>query len=27
VLRFFGWDSMTPGRRRESPSDPDICLP
>jgi NTE family protein len=27
VLRFFGWDTMTPGRRRESAADPDICLP
>lgn len=27
VLHFFGWDSLTPGRRRESAADPDICLP
>jgi NTE family protein len=27
VLRFFGWDTMTPGRRRESASEPDITLP
>ncbi|MBP6765322.1 MAG: patatin-like phospholipase family protein [Rubrivivax sp.] len=27
VLRFFGWDTLTPGRRRERTSDPDICLP
>jgi NTE family protein len=27
VLRFFGWDTMTPGRRRGSVAMPDICLP
>jgi NTE family protein len=27
VMRFFGWDSLTPGRRRTDPSDPDLCLP
>ncbi len=27
VMRFFGWDSLTPGRRRESASDPDLVLP
>jgi len=27
VLHFFGWDSLTPGRRRTQPGDPDICLP
>jgi NTE family protein len=27
VLRFFGWDTMTAGRRRESASEPDISLP
>ncbi|MDE2367482.1 MAG: patatin-like phospholipase family protein [Burkholderiales bacterium] len=27
VLRFFGWDRMTPGRRRRSPAEPDIMLP
>jgi NTE family protein len=27
VLQFFGWDTMTPGRRRLSPDEPDICLP
>ncbi len=27
VLRFFGWDMMTPGRRRESAAEPDVLLP
>ena len=27
VLRFFGWDMMTPGRRRESTAEPDVLLP
>ena len=27
VMRFFGWDSLSPGRRRESASDPDLVLP
>jgi len=27
VLRFFGWDTLQPGRRRASASEPDIWLP
>jgi len=27
VMRFFGWDGLMPGRRREVPGEPDICLP
>jgi NTE family protein len=27
VLRFFAWDTMVPGRRRESAGQPDIMLP
>jgi NTE family protein len=27
VLRFFGWDRMAPGRRRNTPGEPDVLLP
>ena len=27
VMRFFGWDMVTPGRRRESAAEPDVLLP
>jgi NTE family protein len=27
VLRFFGWDRMASGRRRQSPGEPDVVLP
>jgi len=26
VMQFFGWNSLTPGRRRESAHEPDILI-
>ena len=27
VMRFFGWDTLTPGRRRDGIAEPDVLLP
>ena len=27
IMRFFGWDTVTPGRRRDKRNEPDILLP
>ena len=27
VMRYFGWDTLTPGRRRDGTAEPDVLLP